>query len=76
MEHPTAETIYMLESHKWYIETFNLKTGLKLFKFKIEEQYKQGIIEPFLKGKYSQIDRSYVSNKIARMILVNPHNNT
>lgn len=50
-----------LTKHPWFKELIDSPNG-SVFQFEIPELYKRTIIQPFLKGQYSKIDRKYVEN--------------
>ena len=43
-----------------YKEEYNLDEERILFVFNIPSKWKETVVEPFLQGKYSEIDREYV----------------
>lgn len=49
-----------LREHAWYRDELDPSLESIMFVFKIPARIKETIIEPFLAGKYSEIDRAYV----------------
>lgn len=51
-----------LKSHKRYVTSYNVPDeNTTMFVFSFEDQFKDQVVKPFLEGKYSKIDKSYVN---------------
>lgn len=48
-----------LQNHKWFDQVLKV-TKSTLVVFKLSEKFREQVVVPFLKGKYSEIDRTYV----------------
>ena len=52
-----------LMSHSLFETVHTPKEGLTSFVFKLPEESKETVVKPFLEGKYSQVDRTYVEEQ-------------
>lgn len=48
------------EAHPDFVAKYTPEVGKVMFKFRIPADVKSTIVDPFLDGKYSQVDRTYV----------------
>lgn len=53
--------LMILRDHPEYRDDFYTDDGQFMMVFKVPFKYKESVVQPFLKGKYSQIDREYVA---------------
>lgn len=56
---PTTLSDY-LSSHPLFVEKYYPRKDHTTFVFKLSEEDRSGVVEPFLKGEYSKVDRDYV----------------
>jgi hypothetical protein len=56
----TPELDKELEAHPLHSKTLELDDGTFLFEFTIPEESIEGVVKPFLEGRYSKIDRTFV----------------
>lgn len=54
------------ESHPTFTDKLRPKEGETVFVFNIPEERYQTVVKPFIDGKYSRIDRSYVEEKFPK----------
>lgn len=59
-EDPSISTINYLESQETFVERYSLDDTNEIFVFTIPTKWTDGVVSPFLEGKYSEIDRDYV----------------
>lgn len=49
-----------MTSHPAFVQEYEPQKGYRMFVFKLSDEIKQKVVEPFLRGEYSKVDRSYV----------------
>ncbi len=57
----------LLKAHRQYVHQYSPEEGKTMFVFKITSEQYITIVEPFLRGKYSEIDRDYVRLRFPRI---------
>lgn len=58
-ENVEVDLLATLRKHRWYEDELHQHEAI-IFVFKIPKKEKTKIVDPFLKGKYSEIDKDYV----------------
>lgn len=58
-----------LKQHKFFVQEIQLDEGVLLV-FNIPDEYVKSVIEPFIKGKYSEIDKEYVKKHFPRYYII------
>lgn len=53
---------------EYVVDYYSIDDNYIMVKLVIPAQYKETIIKPFIKGKYSIIDRDYVKNKFQEFL--------
>lgn len=56
---PAALATY-LSTHPQFVEQYSPRKGHMTFVFKVSDKDQVGVVEPFLQGKFSKVDRKYV----------------
>lgn len=54
------------ERHPLYVTQYSPEEGVVMYKFKVPEEYKETVMKPFLRGKYSEVDRDYVESNFSK----------
>lgn len=65
----SEEYIKQLRKHTLYHDVYDPEENETIFIFKLSEEIKRKIVSPFLKGKYSLIDRDYVKQNFRKHTL-------
>lgn len=55
-----------LRNHEQYVKELDPTESTVMFIFKLTDEQKMGVVYPFLEGKYSKIDRSYVKDNFTQ----------